>query len=641
MANNIWSNLARSGKVAPCESLLTQIPVLPRRSWAYHLAPMNVGTPSCESLTSYFLRLSQAHCVTPQTLFVRGMCDLNRPIHACGLVSPNSKAATLQINGNGLVAEKWVAKLESITRRNDLRLLTFLPFQGAVSRRKTCRRQRAWCPSCLEDQRRENGPIYEHLLWTHVYVTVCPIHRLLLQTQCPHCGGTSNVLQGSMCTGACAKCSGWLGELADISRSSGHESDETMSDEIFMADQIGRLVVAARSAQFDFSVQTTKRAIRKCIDLCFDGNVSCFVRCVGLGKSAAAHFGRKHLVSLQLMLKIAYAARVNVLDLLNDEDALSGFSANISVKATKGLLSCRRNSQDVFALLKAAATEIPPPSISEVARRLGYSSSDSLPRQFSDICNLITANFRNSARGRAARSFSRTRLQTDEAIVAALKAALKQRPHPSLTQVAKSLGYRASLSIKVRFPELCRGLVDKRQAPLLTRRKGVEDELEQSLRSEHPEAVLAIARRLGYQTNAPLRTAYPELCRQIRIRNQKHKESQFLSRVETSLDTMLAQNPPPSLKAALLRLDVSDGWLRKHFPVAHRSLSSRYVEFRAEESHVKKLKDKNRIRAIVRELDQKGTFPSMNAVLDVFTASALKRTEVWATIKQAREELLL
>lgn len=55
---------------------------------------------------------------------------------------------------------------------------------------------------------------------------------------------------------------------------------------------------------------------------------------------------------------------------------------------------------------------------------------------------------------------------------------------------------------------------------------------------------------------------------------------------------------------------------------------------------MKKTKDKERIRAIVRDLHHRGTFPSMNAVIDVFTASSLKRTELWATIKEAREELL-
>ena len=63
------------------------------------------------------------------------------------------------------------------------------------------------------------------------------------------------------------------------------------------------------------------------------------------------------------------------------------------------------------------------------------------------------------------------------------------------------------------------------------------------------------------------------------------------------------------------------------------------MEFRREQSIIHKAKDKNRITAIVRELHDAGTFPSINAVLDVFTASALKRTEVWAKIKSAREEL--
>jgi hypothetical protein len=161
-------------------------------------------------------------------------------------------------------------------------------------------------------------------------------------------------------------------------------------------------------------------------------------------------------------------------------------------------------------------------------------------RHSPDLCDQINANFRNSQLGKEARSFTRTRLQTDEAIEVALTAALEQRPCPSLTQVAKSLGYTASITIKVRFPKLCQALVDKGQNPLVTRRKRVEDELKQSLKSTSPETVLGIAIRLGYRTSSPLRQSYPELCRQIRIRNEKHNQGQFLSKVESSLHTMLA-----------------------------------------------------------------------------------------------------
>jgi len=638
--NNIWSNISFRRDLALCEPLATQIPALPQRSWAYNLAPMNVGTPTCESLTSYFLRLSEAHCVTPRTLFVRAMTGPNQSIPTGGLVTPNSTAGTGQINSNGLAAQKWTAILESITQRDDLRFLTFVPLQNCLSKRDTSHRQRAWCPSCLEHQLSKNGPIYEQLLWSNKYVTVCPIHRLILQTKCPHCGMTSRVLKGTMRPAVCAKCNGWLGELAGRSRASSEGSEEATSEyDIFVSNQIGTLIAAAPSLQNDASGQTARIGIRKCVDQCFDGKVNAFARYLGLDRNVATKFGKERLVALKMTLRIAYAAQVSVLDLLTDEDALTRFSARLSVNATKGVLSGRRNRKDVLGLLRLATTEIPPPSISEVAARLGYSSSNQLRPRSPDLCDLITANFRNSQRGREARSFHRARVQTDKVIEAALRAAIKEKFPPPLKQVAKSLGYTASIAIKVRSPKLCRALVEKRQNPLIDRRRRVKDELEKSLKTDPPEQVIAISKRLGYQTNSSLSTAYPELCRKIRIRYETHKKDLLLTKAKTTLNMIAAEIPPPSLSASLRSLAVSDGWLRKYFPRAHRSISSRYLEFRREQALSKKIKEKKRIRAIVCELHERGAFPSMNAVLDVFTARVLKHGEVWATIKAAREEL--
>lgn len=638
--NSMWSNIASRNNLAICEPLVTQVPNLPPRSWAYHLAPMNVGTSACESLTSYFIRLCESHSVTPRALFVRGLMGPNQSIDTGGLVTPNSSAGTRQINSNGLVAEKWVAMLEAITRRNDLRFLTFLPFQECVSKRDTSHPQRAWCPSCLEHQLSKNGTIYEHLLWTNKYVTVCPIHRLILQTKCPHCGMTSKVLQGSMRPGKCSKCNGWLGDLTDKSNASIAEPEDATSEyNIFAANQIGILISVAPSLRRDLSGSTAKIGLRNCVNQCFDGNVNSFAKYLGLSTGAVSHFGKKHLVSMKMILKIAYTARVGILDLLTNEDALKCFSARMSVNATKGVLSGRRNRKDVVALLRVATTEIPPPSISEVATRLGYSSSSALRPQSPDLCDLITVNFRNSQRGREARSVRRVRLKTDEVIEAALRAALKDQITPSLKQVAKSLGYRASVTLSLHSPKLCRALVEKRQKPLMNRRKCLKDELEKSLKGNPPEQLIAISKRLGYQTNSSLRSAHPELSRKIRIRYETYKRSLLLTKAKITLNVITAEIPPPSLNASLRRLSVSDGWLRKYFPREHRSISSRSLKFRREQSLSKKLKEKNRIRAIVRELHEKGLFPSMNAVIDVFTARALRHGEVWATIKAAREEL--
>ena len=47
---------------------------------------------------------------------------------------------------------------------------------------------------------------------------------------------------------------------------------------------------------------------------------------------------------------------------------------------------------------------------------------------------------------------------------------------------------------------------------------------------------------------------------------------------------------------------------------------------------------KREIRGIVQHLIKREKYPSMNAVMDVCTASYLKRPEVWSTVLQAREE---
>jgi len=41
------------------------LPLLPARSALYPLAPLGVGTPDVESMTSYLARLAAAHSVSP------------------------------------------------------------------------------------------------------------------------------------------------------------------------------------------------------------------------------------------------------------------------------------------------------------------------------------------------------------------------------------------------------------------------------------------------------------------------------------------------------------------------------------------------------------------------------------------------
>jgi hypothetical protein len=239
---SIWSNIGSLQNVAVCEPLTGQLPQLPPRSWAYHLEPIGIGTPDCESLTSYVTRLSDAHCVTLRTLFERKINHhsviAEERRNNRGLLSPNSGYGTWHVNGNGLAAEKWVGALEAITQRRDLRSLTFLPLRGGLSKRHMCRPERAWCSFCLEDQTRSHQITYERLLWTHKYVDVCPIHKARLATLCASCRQKSPILKGTILPGICPTCQGWLG----VSRDSAHIESQPSEYETFVANEIGRLI---------------------------------------------------------------------------------------------------------------------------------------------------------------------------------------------------------------------------------------------------------------------------------------------------------------------------------------------------------------------------------------------------------------
>lgn len=641
--NSIWSDLSQPGRVAPCDSLSEQTLALPPRSWAYHLTPMNIGTPICESLTSYVTRLSEAHCVTLRALFERKIkyeAVADKGGDNRGMVGPNSRLGTWQVNGNGVVAEKWARALEAITQRSDLRALTFLPLREGLSKRDMCRRQRAWCAFCIEAQARSNEIIYEQLLWTHKYVDVCAVHKVRLSTLCATCGRGSRVLSGRISSGRCVSCNELLGIP---SAESARIETEPSEYEIFVAEQIGTLIGADPNMAFAFANQRAKQSICKFVERRFAGSVRGFTKYLGYSKALDAQLTnsrRRRFVGLKMLLTVAFVSGVTVIDLLTKDDALSEFAPELQRRPTNPGHQYPDKTA-VLSALRAAAKEIPPPSLAEVATRLGLPRTRVLRSHSPQTCDLINRRYWNSERGKETRRWPRKRMRSSADIKTALEAALNSESPLSVAQVANSLGYRNDSSPKRYFPELCRALNEKRPKSYLERRKTVETELNRSLQSDPPEEPLTVAKRVGYRSTHRLRTKYSQPFKRIRDRYEAHKKAQFLSEMRTQLEAAYTQVPPPTLKDTTRKLGVSDGWLRQHFPDERRAIAVRSLRHREEQAAMNKASDRDRLKTVVRELYANGTFPSMNAVLDVFTASALKRTEVWATIREARERLEL
>src|SRR5215469_3065768 len=185
----------------------------------YYLEPIAVGEPMVESLASYVTRLADAHSVSPRTLIKNEIAPLLKKtsLYQSGhLMSGHLKTYLKQshtLNGTTLWAEDMVEVLEQLTGRHDLRFLTMLSWKHVISTHKLLRWSRAWCPMCYEQWQEMNQIVYEPLRWSLDVVSVCHIHRIPLQTQCPYsdCNLVQPPVSSHTQPGYCSQCKRWLG----------------------------------------------------------------------------------------------------------------------------------------------------------------------------------------------------------------------------------------------------------------------------------------------------------------------------------------------------------------------------------------------------------------------------------------------
>jgi AraC-like DNA-binding protein len=129
-----------------------------------------------------------------------------------------------------------------------------------------------------------------------------------------------------------------------------------------------------------------------------------------------------------------------------------------------------------------ASSEEPPPSLQEVAQRLGYCGAYELHRRFPELANVIVTKYQKYNPSSKKRMRSIELQQALESIVAS-----NEEPPPSIQEVAYRLGYHGVSTLYARFPDLSHAITAKYQKQNRDRREPMDAEvLRQSL-----EAILA------------------------------------------------------------------------------------------------------------------------------------------------------
>lgn len=222
-----------------------------------------------------------------------------------------------------------------------------------------------------------------------------------------------------------------------------------------------------------------------------------------------------------------------------------------------------------------ASNEEPPPSIREVALRLGYRSETSLYDRFPELTHKIVAKHRKYTSHYKERTGSSELQQALEMILAS-----QEEPPLSVPEAAQRLGYRSERSLYKRFPDLSRAIAERYQQYKFNRQESMNlEELRQALEAtvaseEEPfPSMNEVAQFLGYRSPTFLYKHFPELSHAITIK--KRRSENLLQKLE-----ILLKDAAPTITQQEIakHLGCSIQKLHHHFPALSSILEQRFIQ---------------------------------------------------------------
>ena len=535
------------------------VPPIPKRSRLYSLDPMKVGAAEVESLTGYVARIAEAHCVTVSDLVG---AELSDPAFPTPLFTPYPGkqrsnffyTQLYSVNGIADVPRKWISVLEAATLRHGLSDLTLLAFADLFSESHLFRDVSAWCPICFEN-RRSHGVRYESLLWAIAIVKFCPLHKVPLAEICPPCHRRSKPLAAHTQPGYCSRCRGWLGDAGRPLEKFVGGSD--LEREIWIAQSVGELLAAGPKLKNSPLRDHLSINISTCIDAATAGNLLAFADITRTSRSAlrgwvsGAH--RAHRPQIGALLRMCYEIRVPVTQLVADP-AVARFDI-APLRNDRGI-QLRRRENEIHLAMERALTEDPPPSVSDLARRLHFARGERLYQIDRVKAKMLAARHREGVRALQPRPSRAPRKCARSQMKCTLEDSLALDSPVPISEIAAQNGYANAGWIRLEFPDLCRAISQKIAHLKKTEMSGREETLKAALEEDPPLTAEQMARRLGFGCPGVLRRNFPAEYQALLKKTTIYEEAQR-EQLRSDLIDALAENPPPTVLAVCGRLGVS------------------------------------------------------------------------------------
>ena len=606
------------------ESWSLSSPRLPARSELYSLEPIGVGTAFVESLSGYVARLAEVHSLRVGDLVGRLLSRVRNPHGA--IITPSAiafrvgghgfRACSNAVNGTSDRVMRWVHALESATSRRDLQWLTLLPFRNVLPGH-LFRRRRAWCAVCFDRWRATGQTVYEPLLWAIAAASYCAIHARPLDDTCHHCAGTLSPLGVFSRPGYCQRCNAWLGmPEADCHRS--QPSATNINGEIWSTRQVGDILAMLPHLGAVDARESLRLNLVAYLVQVADGNVLAMSEHIQCPPAILQDWlSGKRVPRLESLLRTCRSLDVPVASLFTDLGRtpmnVSAARGAITRAGGRGVSPSRRASEIQQALL-VALREDEPRSLSQVARKLGYTNTERLYQADRKLCHDIASRYRKPGRSHWWKRPGAVRICETARLKEILEQSIGSGTPASPHQIALNLGYSNDGYIQQKFPELCRAIRQKIDRAKQSRPDEIRSALEGALRENPPPYLSDIARRLGYSASTVLRAHAPDLCDRLRSRYQRHVLKRR-SDLESKFLAALEETPVPSVNALCRRLDITRWFTDQYFPDARNALAAGHRQWVFAETKRRRESLFQDVRDISVTLQSQGLYPSTNRII--------------------------
>lgn len=275
----------------------------PARSKLFSLAPEGVGTPDQEGLLSLLVRTCHAHAVNPR-LVIRDIFPEAEPSIGSIPTAAFYQRLAGTMTGLSKYAEAFVAAMEKLTGRTDLRSLTMLPWQDLFPHngQGLLTRHRRWCPVCLHEQGLRGDVPTLPLIWSLETCCICYRHSVSLEHCCPSCGKTQPFVPPYPDLGICSHCRRPLGSVRAPQEISGLQR--------WIAEAVGGMVERQSTDGSLPSLHRFRQFLIEQVAAHTDGNRAAFCRALGLNEFAISGWLNKgERPSITQFLTICYGTR--------------------------------------------------------------------------------------------------------------------------------------------------------------------------------------------------------------------------------------------------------------------------------------------------------------------------------------------